>query len=46
MAATNPSESSASLAAARIAVRQIADDLPGRYAEDWLARSDIAALLE
>ena len=46
VAATNPSESSASLAAARIAVRQIADDLPGRYAEDWLARSDIAALLE
>ena len=27
------------------AVRQIAEDLPGRYAEDWLARPDIAALL-
>jgi tetratricopeptide (TPR) repeat protein len=42
--ASNPSESAASLAAARVAVRQIADDLPGRYAEDWLARPDIAAL--
>ena len=45
VAPTNPSEGLASLSAARTAVRQIADDLPGRYAEDWLARPDIAALL-
>ena len=45
VAAINPAESSASLAAARVAVRQIADDLPVRYAEDWLARPDVAALL-
>lgn len=45
VAPTNPAESSASLAAARVAVRQIADDLPARYAEEWLARPDVAALL-
>lgn len=46
VAPLDPAEGAASLAAARAAVRQIADDLPGRYAEDWLGRSDIAALLE
>ena len=45
VAPTNPAEGGASLQAARAAVRQIAEDLPGRYAEDWLARPDIAALL-
>jgi tetratricopeptide (TPR) repeat protein len=45
VAPTSPAEGGASLQAARAAVRQIADDLPGRYAEDWLARPDIAALL-
>jgi hypothetical protein len=45
VAPIDPVEGAASLSAARGAVRQIADDLPGRYAEDWLARPDIAALL-
>jgi len=40
-----PAESAAALTSARHVVRQIADDLPGRFAEDWLARADIAALL-
>jgi len=46
VAATNPAEGAAALASARVVVRQIADDLPGPYAADWLARPDIAALLE
>ena len=33
-------------AAARAAVRQIADDLPAALASEWLVRPDIAALLE
>ncbi|HEY5136138.1 MAG TPA: hypothetical protein VIJ41_10120 [Candidatus Nanopelagicales bacterium] len=45
VAPTSPSESAAALTSARHVVRQIADDLPGRFAEDWLARADIAALL-
>ena len=40
-----PAESAAALTSARHVVQQIADDLPGRFAEDWLARADIAALL-
>ena len=45
VAPTSPAESAAALASARHVVGQIADDLPGRFAEDWLARADIAALL-
>ena len=45
VAPTSPAESDAALASARTVVRQIADDLPGPFAEDWLARPDIAALL-
>jgi len=45
VAPTLPAESAAALASARVVVRQIADDLPGRFAEDWLARPDVAALL-
>lgn len=41
-----PAEAAASLAAARAAVRQIADDLPPALASEWLVRPDIAALLE
>ncbi len=45
VAPTLPAESAAALGSARAVVRQIAEDLPGDYAEDWLARPDIAALL-
>ena len=45
VAPTSPAESAAALASARTVVAQIADDLPGPFAEDWLARPDIAALL-
>ena len=45
VAPTSPAESAAALASARTVVKQIADDLPGPFAEDWLARPDIAALL-
>jgi len=45
VAPTSAAESTAALASARTVVRQIADDLPGPYAEEWLARPDIAALL-
>jgi hypothetical protein len=45
VAATNPAEGASALASARSAVRHISDDLPAPYAEAWLARSDIAALL-
>jgi hypothetical protein len=43
---THPAEGAAALGSARTAVRQIADDLPATYAADWLARPDVAALLE
>ena len=46
VAGTAPTEGAASLQAARVAVRQIADDLPGHYSEAWLRRPDIAALLD
>lgn len=42
----DPVESSSSLAAARAAVLQIAADLPPGVRTDWLARPDVAALLE
>ncbi len=45
VAPTLPDESAAALSSARSVVRQIADDLPNGYAEDWLARPDVAALL-
>ena len=45
VAPTAPAESAAALASARNVVLQIADDLPGPFAEDWLARPDVAALL-
>jgi len=45
VAASAPVESVAALESARSVVRQIADELPGAFAEDWLARPDIAALL-
>jgi tetratricopeptide (TPR) repeat protein len=45
VAPSAPAESAAALASARTVVRQIADELPGAFAEDWLARPDIAALL-
>jgi len=45
VAPSAPAESAAALASARSVVRQIADELPGAFAEDWLARPDIAALL-
>ena len=45
VAPSAPSESAAALASARSVVRQIADELPGAFAEDWLVRPDIAALL-
>lgn len=41
-----PQEAASSLAAARAAVRQISEDLPPSLAQDWLARPDIAALLD
>ena len=40
-----PAESAAALTSARHVVQQIADELPGAFAEDWLVRPDIAALL-
>ena len=43
VAGSSPTEGAASLQAARVAVRQIADDLPGRYSEAWLRRADIPA---
>jgi hypothetical protein len=43
---SNPAESAAALTSARTAVRHIADGLPSEYAVDWLARPDIAALLD
>ncbi len=45
IAPSHPVESAAALASARLTVRQIADDLPGPFAQDWLVRPDIAALL-
>jgi hypothetical protein len=45
VAPAHPAESAAALASARSVVRQIADELPGPFAEDWLARADVAALL-
>lgn len=41
-----PAEAASCLAAARAAVRHIADDLPPPLASDWLTRPDIVALLE
>ena len=46
VAETHPAESAAALMSARSVVRQIADDLPEGLASDWLARPDIAALLD
>ena len=46
LADTDPKESSASLAAARTAVLAIAGDLPDELRREWLARDEIAALLE
>jgi tetratricopeptide (TPR) repeat protein len=46
VASVNPAEGAAALGSARQIVRQIADDLPAPFAADWLARPDIAALLE
>ncbi len=43
---TAPQESARSLAAARSAVLQIADDLPEDLRGEWLSRPDVAALLE
>ena len=45
VAPTVPAESAAALTSARAVVRQIADDLPAPFAQDWLARPDVAALL-
>ena len=42
---TAPQESARSLASARNAVLQIADDLPEGLRDEWLARPDVAALL-
>ena len=39
-------ESAKSLAAARSAVLQVAGDLPPGVRAEWLARPDVAALLE
>ena len=41
----DPAESARSLAAARAAVRAIADDLPPGVRAEWLGRPDVAALL-
>ncbi len=46
VASSHPAESAAALNSARTIVRQIADDLPAPLSSDWLARPDIAALLE
>ena len=45
IAGTNPSEGAKALASARGVVRQIADDLPAAFAQVWLQRPDVAALL-
>ena len=45
ISATAPAEGAKALESARAVVRQIAADLPEPYAQDWLARQDIAALL-
>jgi tetratricopeptide (TPR) repeat protein len=46
VAEQHPAESAAALTSARSVVRQIADDLSAELAAAWLARPDIAALLE
>jgi tetratricopeptide (TPR) repeat protein len=46
LADEDPAESHRSLAAARSAVLGIAGDLPDPVREEWLARSDVAALFE
>jgi tetratricopeptide (TPR) repeat protein len=46
VADTDPAESARSLAAARSAVLALAADLPPGVRADWLARPDVAALLE
>ncbi len=45
VADSDPAESDRSLAAARTAVRAVADDLPPVVRAEWLARPDVAALL-
>jgi hypothetical protein len=45
LAEVSPAESASSLAAARVAVLAVAEDLPEGLAADWLARPDVAALL-
>lgn len=45
LADSDPTESAASLGAARSAVLAIAGDLPDELRRDWLARDEIAALL-
>ena len=46
VAETDPAESNRSLAAARAAVLTLAVDLPPGVRAEWLARPDVAALLE
>jgi len=46
VAETDPAESNRSLAAARAAVLTLAADLPPGVRAEWLARPDVAALLE
>ena len=46
VAEDDPAESDKSLAAARSAVLTLAGDLPPGVRADWLARPDVAALLE
>ena len=46
VAETDPEESNRSLAAARAAVLTLAADLPPGVRAEWLARPDVAALLE
>jgi tetratricopeptide (TPR) repeat protein len=46
VAEADPTESARSLAAARSAVLTLAGDLPPGVRADWLARPDVAALLE
>jgi hypothetical protein len=43
---SGPAEAASCLSAARAAVRQISEDLPSPLAQEWLARPDIAALLD
>jgi len=45
LAEDDPAESARSLAAARTAVRALADDLPPGVRAEWLGRPDVAALL-